>query len=770
MRFERKLALRYLKAQKRHSILTICSIVAALILMTALFTAFSTVNEIEYRYAYSQGPYHLLILNPTREETDEIANAKCVDQAIYSEDADECSSYQFVMDSQMAYEDNGERAEAPKVTSICRIFLDKGFDDPLENGFLEIHEIAQEKVMDTNSNLLYCDHVGMKAKFHLAQRFALFSVLVLVVAFALRLIIDTAFEVSSREREKQFGILQSIGATPKQIVRIITHEGMMLSVIGVPIGMLLGCGVSYLVYLLIRRTGIGILYFDITGANTIFCFRIKPLYLLCTAVVGTAWVFFSAYGTGMRIVKMSAMDAIHGKNHKVRKPRRHRIMGFLFGWVGSLAAKNVRRMPKRFFITVLTLTVSMMLFAGLRIYSAARDAAPKNTVEYEWDQHVRHDFCAALSCSKTDDKLNPLLYVNGQKQLMDSGYFNNVQPQVHMVCLTDEMYPIAVLYLTEESYLQQFNGEPPVPYQTLLDHNSYILATAMNIESDSTLPCRFINYYELDKEEFDALSEEEKADFEYASFSTYDSASESFITKEHYNQKEEISVDFPIEARHQLSDSETPNGPSISLIGTLQQYEQHDYQYARKDSKSVYCFDVDMADPSQYEEVKAYLTQISIKYGLLDNYVVKLAEHSENDAVVILMNAILVMISLTAIVNMINIISTGLLNRKSEFASLQSIGMTPRQFRRLAITEALQYVLTAAFFTIVLSGVILTLIKQLFIKLSLEELSQFILFKELLIALLPVFAGAFIIALIATLIPLTIMQKESIVGNIRSID
>lgn len=61
----------------------------------------------------------------------------------------------------------------------------------------------------------------------------------------MRLIIDTAFETSSKARERQFGVLQSIGATPRQIVKIITLEGTLLSVIGISLGLLCGIGVSY---------------------------------------------------------------------------------------------------------------------------------------------------------------------------------------------------------------------------------------------------------------------------------------------------------------------------------------------------------------------------------------------------------------------------------------------------------------------------------------------------------------------------------------------
>ena len=66
--FERLLALRYIKSQKRHSIFTVCSIAVALALVTLLFISFSTYMGIRRDAAYYEKPYHFKLMQLTEEE------------------------------------------------------------------------------------------------------------------------------------------------------------------------------------------------------------------------------------------------------------------------------------------------------------------------------------------------------------------------------------------------------------------------------------------------------------------------------------------------------------------------------------------------------------------------------------------------------------------------------------------------------------------------------------------------------------------------------
>ena len=136
-------------------------------------------------------------------------------------------------------------------------------------------------------------------------------------------------------------------------------------------------------------------------------------------------------------------------------------------------------------------------------------------------------------------------------------------------------------------------------------------------------------------------------------------------------------------------------------------------------------------------------------------------------------NFITGLIALIAIVNMINIVSTGIINRRSELASMQCVGMTQGQLYKMAVIEGVQYTLFAAVGAIVicLLGILLT--EQFLI--STEIISEagrgkIISYTDPIWRVIAASGFAFIVSILAAVIPLRRMQKTSLIDQIRSVD
>jgi putative ABC transport system permease protein len=69
---------------------------------------------------------------------------------------------------------------------------------------------------------------------------AMGAVLGAIIIVASVIVVSNAFRVSAGERTRQFGILKSVGATKRQIAVTVLYEGILLSVIGIPIGIAVG--------------------------------------------------------------------------------------------------------------------------------------------------------------------------------------------------------------------------------------------------------------------------------------------------------------------------------------------------------------------------------------------------------------------------------------------------------------------------------------------------------------------------------------------------
>lgn len=78
--------------------------------------------------------------------------------------------------------------------------------------------------------------------------FYLVVILIAVIALACISLISGAFNISVAERVSGFALLSSIGATPGQLRRSVFLEGLIIAVIGIPLGVLIGiagCAITF---------------------------------------------------------------------------------------------------------------------------------------------------------------------------------------------------------------------------------------------------------------------------------------------------------------------------------------------------------------------------------------------------------------------------------------------------------------------------------------------------------------------------------------------
>ena len=69
-----------------------------------------------------------------------------------------------------------------------------------------------------------------------ATLYSLAAIVIGLIVFASVSLIYNAFSISVSERTKQFGLLSSVGATKKQLRRMVTFEALAVSAIGIPLG------------------------------------------------------------------------------------------------------------------------------------------------------------------------------------------------------------------------------------------------------------------------------------------------------------------------------------------------------------------------------------------------------------------------------------------------------------------------------------------------------------------------------------------------------
>jgi putative ABC transport system permease protein len=190
-------------------------------------------------------------------------------------------------------------------------------------------------------------------------RLLAFYVFVMVVAcISLILIIRNAFLVSMLSRLHQLGILQSIGATPRQIRVCLLQEALGLCLLPIIAG--IGGGVGLCFGFIRFANGIAGAY---RGENVVFYYHTE--LFLVAFVVSVFTVLCSAWMPARKLSKTSPLQIIRGEyeQNAIKKVKKLRLISRLFGIEGELAGKSLYVRRKALRTATLSLTLSFFAFS-----------------------------------------------------------------------------------------------------------------------------------------------------------------------------------------------------------------------------------------------------------------------------------------------------------------------------------------------------------------------------------------------------------------------
>lgn len=163
------------------------------------------------------------------------------------------------------------------------------------------------------------------------------------------LIIYNVFQISVAGDIRFYGLLKTIGTTPRQLRRIIRTQALLLSLIGIPIGLLLGW--------LLGNVLTPVIVARLDGVTTVV--SVSPLLFVGAAAFALVTVLISCRRPGRLAGKVSPVEAVRyteGKALKRKRKRNGKGVSLL-----SMAWANLGRSRGKTFITVLSLTLAVVL-------------------------------------------------------------------------------------------------------------------------------------------------------------------------------------------------------------------------------------------------------------------------------------------------------------------------------------------------------------------------------------------------------------------------
>lgn len=182
-----------------------------------------------------------------------------------------------------------------------------------------------------------------------------------VIFIAGYLLIYNVFYISIAQDIRFYGMLKTLGTTARQIRKIVYKKAVRLSLVGIPLGLLLGWPIGRLLLPVI----VDMLTDDMRVVTTV-----NPVIFLVAVVLSLITVFISCRKPAALAAKVSPMEALHyvEQNGAKKKQRRSKQIS-----AAMMAKNNLGRNKKKVIIVTLSFALSIVLLNSVYTYVTSFD-------------------------------------------------------------------------------------------------------------------------------------------------------------------------------------------------------------------------------------------------------------------------------------------------------------------------------------------------------------------------------------------------------------
>ncbi len=525
--------------------------------------------------------------------------------------------------------------------------------------------------------------------------YGLIAIIVTIVMIASIALIYNSFSMSLSQRVRQLGMLASIGATKAQLRSHVFLEAFYLFVPATIVGVLAGIA------------GIGItlkviepLIFNLIGSNGTLSLSISPMIIGVSVLLSLVTILLSVWIPALRFSNMSVIDALsERKDIKVvqRKLKTPKIISWLFGHEGVLAHKNTQRNRKKFRTTVISLTISVVLFMSVSYfitnmfhlsrlgYSDVNTDLHINMLNENSEQ--RKSIINQLSTFDKIDEFSAYSLLMSYANLDDVPLSNQADEFYRQVNpnKSDLLFTIAVMDETSfQDYSRQLNI---MDHQFTEDSMDFILVNLVkhtNYQNDST-------YFQSIMNESETTFPMEFRHGEDGKLISLENASIVAFT-----DQLPLGQSLPSLSRILLVTNEASVAKLFDESFLHPNINSH-YYYTEIAIKSS-------SDAELQKELDAFLSSFANVRFFINNYASEsLQLRSIKLIIEIFLYGFIILIALISVSNIINTMTTSIQLRKREFAMLKSVGMEPNSFRKMIRFESIYYGLNTLILSIPLS-------------------------------------------------------------------
>jgi putative ABC transport system permease protein len=542
------------------------------------------------------------------------------------------------------------------------------------------------------------------------------------------LLIYNVMYISVSKDVRFYGMLKTLGTTPKQLRRIVIGQVLRLCLAGLPIGCVLAAGVSLLVVpaMIVSSGGNG-------GAAVV---SFSPVIYLGAILFAVLTALFGAVTPAKKAANVSPIEALKFTGEQIKKSG---VRSSANGKPYRMALRNIFRDRKRAVIVMLSLFLGIVVFTSILTIITSID------IEYLIQSEYAYDF--SIEPGNGVVTLNED-FVNNAKAL------DGVTEAGITMFGTSEMVSSnaleQIIDFGEENFLFTLRGIDPLTFDRI------------NKTLDKP----------IDKKAFERG--------EIALVNTREHYTDSIIADaltpgSILNIKSgegEISVavgggssDISLQSR--ISYGFGQNYGKLEIIVSNAFFPQV-YTAVKGDPiPLIVRLDMNVEEGFDEQVFNALYEMIPpLTADMTSRYEVRKAMQDSKTVLYVLGGGISAILGFIGIFNFINVMSVGVMARKREFATLESVGMSKRQMRSMLRNEGLGYAIITIACALTLGNAITYGLFLLFK----NAVADFAEFTYPLIPCAAVFAVIAAICLITSEIAYKGISKNTLVERLREVE
>lgn len=602
-------------------------------------------------------------------------------------------------------------------------------------------------------------------------------VMLLLILFTGYLIIYNVFQISVAGDVRFYGLLKTIGTTPRQIRRMIRQQALLLSVVGLPIGLVLGW--------LVGKALVPVVISQLDGVSSVT--STSPWIFVGSALFALVTVFISCLRPGRMAGRVSPIEALRYTESSGRtKGKRTKKKVSIF----SMAWANLGRSRGKTIITIVSLALAVVLFQLVvtfvngfdmdRYVSRSfasdfqiADAGYFQNGELGADWPLSEDVIAAINAQGgvtsggrtygAGASVQSFQPEDWLRQTMNPYYDENALNAMLSERARDpegNLASMAMLYGMEDyglDHLTLVDGDLADVYDPTKkavavavptdDYGKAIPDTTSRKVGDK-MWLRFVEEWEYVARETGEV------------YASPDDIPETVACEE--RAKKYHDVEYTVAALVAVPRS-LSYGYSMLESEEIVINAQNFIADSGNDDIMYYAFDTsDAATAGMEEFLSDYTENIdpALDYQSKQTYIDEF--NGFRNMFALLGGTLSAIIAVIGVLNVFNAILTGITSRRRELAMLQSIGMTAKQLRRMLVIEGLLYTLGA----VVLAAVLVLAISPF----AGEAVGGLFFWFSYRPTYWPLFVAGPVFAAVGVLIPLASvhrMQRNSVVDRLR---